>query len=124
MIFEYCAIAAVILFGILVFYVAKTLVAVQKTLEKIGPETQRLIQNSNSLTESFQGHVEAFSPLMLSISDLGNALQDAKSNWTESRIRAKKLEEKSPWTDKIRELIEFSALGLMAWDQIKKKKGR
>jgi uncharacterized protein YoxC len=138
MIFEICAIAVAIGFIVLIIYLVQTLLVFQKTLKQINritanvettldpisSETIKILQNSNDLAESVQHKLDAFSPLLKSISDLGCTIQRMTSVSNESPHSGMPLQEKKEKLkkEKLDGLIELLALGILLWQQVKKRR--
>lgn len=144
MVFEICAVIATIVFIALAAYLIQTLISVQSTLKqlnalinnvdtKINPlslETRQILQNSQDLTKTLQGHLEAFSPLLQSIRDIGTIIQRTTGSLNKGNpikeelnlIRPRFEEKKESRREKLEEIIELVALGILFWKQINKRR--
>lgn len=128
MIFEICAGIATLVFIILAIYIIQTLIAVQRSLNRltdlavkldtkidpIAQETFKTLQNTTDLTDSVKVKLDAFDPLFQGINDLGCAIKHA--------ARPVQEEKKKQWQDTIAAVIELAAVGVMLWQQIKKRR--
>lgn len=135
MIVEICAIVATIVFIVLALYIILTLKDLQKSflrfqdiaskvetkIDPLGLETLRLLKNTNELTETIQEDLESFHPLCDSISNVGNALQSATKSLN-GGYEIHHDEKKKQWQEKLENIIELAAAGVMLWQQIKKRR--
>lgn len=135
-IYEICAILAVVVFIVIAFFLVKTLKALQESLklmnasltkietqiEPVSNQTVRLLENTNEIAESFQDKISNLDPLLESISNVGCALQKATSSFSneEKTLKFFHLEKKSDWQEIASDFIQLATLGVVTWQKIKK----
>lgn len=119
MVFEICASIATLVFIILAIYIIRTLITLQRALNKINAqidplaqETLSLLKNGTAVTGSVQDKLEAFDPLFDGIQDLNCAIKQT--------IRQEQEEKKKPWQDTVANVVVLAATGIKLWQQIKK----
>jgi uncharacterized protein YoxC len=139
MIIEICVALATVAFIVLVVFLVRTLIKLNKTLDhtngvvnrletKIEPlqsESVKLLANVNNLTQTVSDHLDAFNPLMDSVHEVGAALQDVSHNFSEKITKASfegEREQTTQWEDKALKILELGALAIGAYQQIKKKR--
>jgi uncharacterized protein YoxC len=135
-IIEMCLFILTLVFVVLIIYIIQTLKTIQKTLtnlnnvinltkpniEKGGDEALRLLHHSNELIITANHHLNAFNPLFKSVSNMGEALQKATHSLTDEGIKASENNPKKLHREKLEELIQLVALGILFWQQIKKRR--
>jgi uncharacterized protein YoxC len=128
MLFEICAGISTLVFVVIAYYLIKTLIILQKSLKEISAvtkkfeiqiqplseETSHFLRRSAGLTESVTEKLEAFDPLLKSISHLNSMLNETFFSIHE-RIKERK---KGQWN--LNEFIELVTLGLLVWQKVKK----
>ena len=134
MIYEICVIIATLALVVLVVYLICTLCAFKKTLiklngimEKVDAQVEPmsrgaigLLQNTALLTESVSEKLDAFDPLLQSISNVGYGLDEMTRSMGET---PEYREEKDiRWKEGAKDLLELAALGLGLWKQIRNKR--
>ena len=74
--------------------------------------------------ESVQDKLDAFAPLLKSISDLGSAIQRMTSSINDppNSVMPLQVNGRRDRKEKLEELIEFLAFGILFWQQIKKRR--
>jgi uncharacterized protein YoxC len=129
MIYEICAVVGVLVFIVIAYYLVKTLIALQTSLKdihelskkletKIDPvstEASTLLYHSSQLTKSVADKLEAFDPLLKSISVMGSVAHQAAVSLQE-RVEPERTKKQSNLND----ILDLATLGLMLWQQIKK----
>jgi uncharacterized protein YoxC len=136
MIFEICASIVAIILLILAIYIIQTLKQLQKTLKHINSlaqmmepkisegslETLKFLHSSNDLIKRVNSQLNDFNPLLKCISDTGCIIQKAINSWQNNeQIKILPDSKKKLQREKLEKIIEFIALGILFWQQIKKK---
>ncbi len=125
---DICIVLCTIFFIVLVIYLIRTFLNIQKSLdlinnliillqpklEKGGEETLTLLHRTNEILTLTSN---AFNPLLQSMSDLGSALQK-KIHSLNSSEDNRKIHHRN----QIDEVIELIAYGILFWQQIKKRR--
>lgn len=113
---------------VLVIYLVKTLITLQKTLKeihtKVGPITEeslKLLKHSNSLAENIVFKSKSLDPFFYSLSDVGTFVEGMT---TSLRKRSIKLFEEEKSSKKKANWIELAALGVLLWHKLKKGDNR
>jgi uncharacterized protein YoxC len=121
MIFEICIVIATIVFVILVVYIICTLVTVQRSLNRLTDLAVRMesrvdpiLQNTEKLSDSVNTKLEAFDPLFETVNDLSCALRKTTRSYCEKKNMT--------WQSTITEVIELAAVGIILWQQMKKRR--
>lgn len=122
MIFEICASVATVAFVALVIYailtlrkIGKLLEHIDATVEPLGVESHRLLQQTNDLAALAKADVASLNPIFETISELGGAVQQLAHS---SLGHEKKNEPKN----RVEEIIQLVALGILLLQQIKTRR--
>jgi uncharacterized protein YoxC len=129
MIFEICAIVGTIAFVVLVVYLIMTLRTVQTSLVHLDPirhEVEKLLHKSNDITESVHKNMDSLDPLFRTVSNVGASLENVSKNLHKASFKVPSFleeeeEEVSGWNDKLGDLLDLAAAGVLLWQHIKKK---
>lgn len=129
MIFEICAIVSVILFLILCVYLIITMNKLQKTLQtvndmlfKLTPRVDVLLDQTKDLTKSATEKLNALDPVANLISTFSTKYLHSMSHASRYAFKAESLKEEGDQSkEKINNLIDLAAYGLMLFSRFKKR---
>lgn len=128
-------------FLVLVYYIIKTLKAIQKSAEEmnqglihinsqidvIGKETTELLQNTNKLTVDLQEKSKSLDSIFQSIDDVGSAVQQvtASARQVSSSLAdtvQRSVQKVNSQQNKLDEWLKYFTLGLSVWEKMKHKR--
>lgn len=112
---------AVIIFGVLTFFLIQTLIKVQRTLESIQKQTESITHESLTLLSSTENRLKVFDPLLNSISNLGEICENKSLEYKKLHLAKHDLEELKD-KDIPLTFIEWALLSVQLCKKISKKR--
>lgn len=138
MIIEISIAIAVLAFVVLVYFLVKTLIDVRKTLKQVNQtmlflesrvdpvqeEALELLKKTNKITGTLHTQMEAVNPLFETVHDVGNAFQDATSEFAHGiqHRKFRKEEKHQKWSETLVDILELGSHALNVWKQAKKRR--
>lgn len=134
--------AASVAFVVLVIFLVLTLIDVRKTLKKanqtllfvesrvdpIHDEALALIKNTKNITATVNEQLQAVTPLVDTVHDVGTAIQNAKNEISNELSRKKNYrainreDEPKQWSERLIDILELGTHALAVWQHEKKRR--